>query len=143
MNFFFNRIIIASLLSTAVTFAAGNGSGEHASFHLPVQAHWGTAVLQPGDYRMVSPDLAFGQPTFVVRGADSGAFVIPLVTEASRVSKDCYLKLQQINGTYFVTEYLAGPAGTTYTFAAPKNGRHQSFAQNHTTLVAVTNSTLR
>ena len=141
MSLFFNRILVVSLLTSAITFAAGNGLGEHASFHLPVEAHWGTAVLQPGDYKMVTPD--FGQEAFVIRGPEGGVFVLPQVTDTNTVSDACYLKLQEVNGSYFIIEYLAGPAGKTYSFRAPKEARHQSFADGHGRLVAVTTSSMR
>ena len=142
MSLSFNRILVLGLLSTAVTFAAGNSSTGQATFHLPVEAHWGMAVLEPGDYRMAAPDLTHGQEAFLVRGPQGGVFVLPLVTDTQQVSKRSYLELKRINDTYFVTNYSAGPSGKEYVFSTPKPARHQSLTDGGGTIVAVTNSAL-
>ncbi len=142
MSLSLNRILALGMLSAAVTFAAGNGVGGQATFHLPVEAHWGMAVLEPGDYSMTLPDLSHGQEVFVVRGS-ANAFVLPIVTNTEKASDANYLKLQKVNGTYFVIEYQAGVEGKAYEFSTPKAARHQAIADRAGTLVAVTNSSLR
>lgn len=143
MSLSFNRILVLGMLSTAVTFAAGNGSGGQATFHLPVEAHWGMAVLEPGDYKLLAPDVSRAQLTFMVRGPEGGVYVLPLVTNTQDVSNRSYLTLQKVNDAYFVTNYSAGPSGKEYIFPAPKAVRRQSIADNGATIVAVTNSSLR
>ena len=141
MSLSLNRILVLGILSAAVTFAAGNSAGGQATFHLPVEAHWGLAVLEPGDYRITSPDLSHSPETFLIRGPGGGAFVLPFVTNTQESSKKSYLTLERVNDTYFVTNYSVGPVGKEYLFATPKPARHQSMTSTET-IVAVTNAAL-
>lgn len=142
MSLSFSRILVLGALSAAITFAASNGVGGQATFHLPVEAHWGAVVLEAGDYSMSLPDRSLGQQAFVVRGVQS-VFVLPVVTNTEKASDANYLRLEKVNGTYFISEYQAGIDGKAYEFAVPKTARHPAMADGTGTLVAVTNSSLR
>ena len=79
MNLSVNRILNIA----AFTVLASTGlmqAAEQATFHLPVTAHWGQVVLQPGDYKMSLPALAAGKSTFEVMGGDQAFFEMPMST---------------------------------------------------------------
>ncbi len=56
INLSVNRIFNIAVL-TAFAGAGLMQAAEQAAFHLPVTAHWGQVVLQPGDYKMSLPAL--------------------------------------------------------------------------------------
>lgn len=143
MNLSPSNLLTIALLSSALTLGAAKGSAQQASFHLPVEAHWNSAVLQPGDYRLAAPALALRESEFVIRGATQSLFAMPIVADAQKTSNRSYLLLQKINGVYFVTQYCSGPTGKTYVFGVPKQARRQSIAKSETTVVAVTSAALK
>src|SRR5947209_15989236 len=104
-----------AFISTALMQAAQQGT-----FHLPVTAHWGQVVLEPGDYRMSFPSPSAGQIEFLVQGAHKTVFELPLVTDVQNISSRSYFKLYAINGDYFIRELSFGPGGKTFTFSLPK-----------------------
>ena len=143
MNLSLSNLLTIALLSSALTVGAAKGSAQQASFHLPVEAHWNLAVLQPGDYRLAPPALGVRESEFVIRGATQSVFALPIVADAQNTSDRSYLVLQKVNGEYFVTQYSSGPTGKTYLFSAPKQLRRQSIAKSEITVVAVTNAALK
>ena len=143
MNMSLSSTLSIALLSSALTLGAAKGNAEQASFHLPVEAHWNSAVLQPGDYRIVAPTLGVNEPAFVIRGDAGAIYALPLVADIQQTSNSSYLVLQKVNGTYFVTKYSSGVSGKAFLFATPKQARHQSIAKTNSTIVAVTNSALK
>lgn len=143
MNLSPSNILTITLLSSALTLGAAKGNAQQASFHLPVQVRWNSAVLQPGDYRLVSPNIGAHAPGFTIRGDHNAIFALPIVADMQASSNSSYLVLQQVDGTYFVTKYCSGPTGKTYVFPVPKEARRQSIAKSGTTVVAVTNASLK
>jgi hypothetical protein len=143
MNLSASNLLTITLLSSALTLGAAKGSAQQATFHLPVEAHWNSAVLEPGNYRLTSPEIGIHSPAFTVRGEGGAVYALPLVADTQPTSKSSYLVLKQVNGSYFVTQYRSGPAGKTYEFPTPKQARRQSIAKSGTTVVAVTNSALK
>lgn len=103
---------------------------EHASFHLPITAHWGSVVLEPGDYRIAFPDASMGERTFRVEHT-GGKTVreLPLVISPQQNSDRSSLRLQEIDGDYFIREFSSGPTGKSFLFPVPKtNHRQQAVA---------------
>lgn len=143
MNLSASTLLTIALLSSALTLGAAKGSAQQSTFHMPVEAHWNSAVLQPGDYRLVTPEIGMHSPTFTIHGQAHAFFAMPLVVDVQPTSKRSYLVLQKINGTYFVMRYCSGAAGKTYEFPAPKQARSQAMAKSETTVVAVTNAALK
>ncbi len=143
MNISVNRIFSYGLLAAALSFGASYASAQQVTFHLPSETHWGRAVLESGDYKMSGGQASLGQTEFLVRGDSGSAFELPLVTDTQRESNSSYLQLVNINGTYYVDEYVSGPSGKTYKFALPKAARHQEMARAGGTIVAVTDSDSR
>ena len=94
--------------------------GVQGTFHLTDEARWGQAVLQPGDYTIVLPTPSLDQPRLCVQGEGKTAFELPNITEYQNYSNRSYLKLTQVDGEYFVTEFSSGATGKTFTFQMPK-----------------------
>ena len=124
---------MSSSIGRMVTFAtlaafAGTGlmqAGQQASFHLPVEAHWGKVVLQPGDYKMSLPDLSIGERTVRLEGDHNTVNELPLVTDVQKSSNKSEIELLRVDGTYFVREFSYGPTGKTFIFSVPKAARQQ------------------
>lgn len=116
----------------ALAAIAGAGlmqAAEQATFHLPVAAHWGLSVLQPGDYRMSLPQPSLNERTLLVAGTGQTTRPLPLVTDTRERSKTSYLELWQIDGQYFVHELSVGPSGKSFTFVVPKSGHRTQVAR--------------
>ncbi len=120
MNISIGRVINFAALAAFVGTGLMQGA-QQATFHLPFAAHWGHAVLEPGDYKIVLPSLSAGQPNFLVEGAHKTIFALPLLTDIQdNTSSRSYFKLSNINGDYFIRELSFGPGGKTFTFPVPK-----------------------
>jgi hypothetical protein len=118
----FSRIsAIAALALAALGFGAGQANAAQGTFNLPFKAYWGKATLEPGQYKLHydTPGAAF--QIFSVTGNGHTQFVIPFVGEmASHRGGTTCLKLERINGTYYVREFDSELAGRNYSFGVPK-----------------------
>jgi hypothetical protein len=128
------RVSLAHVFNLAALVAfAGTATmqgAEQARFHLSTPAHWGEVVLPPGDYEVLLPAPAVGRTAFRIEGAGKSMYEFPLTTDKSQnYSASSYLKLEEIDGSYFVREYSSGPTGRTFTFSIPKQTRHQEMAK--------------
>jgi hypothetical protein len=116
---------VAIMASTGIMHAA-----EHANFHLPVTAHWGLAVLVPGDYTMSLPVPSAGESSVRVAGDGRTVMAMPMTTDRQgTISKSSQLELWEVDGTYYVHQLSIGPDGRSFTFHVPKNGNHQPVAR--------------
>jgi hypothetical protein len=96
---------------------------EQGTFHLPFQARWGEAILEPGDYKMTMPASPVGNSTFAVTTVGKTVFELPATVEYAQFSDCSKLTLTNVNGQYVVTEVSFGSAGKTYGFHVPKSMR--------------------
>ncbi|HWF45791.1 MAG TPA: hypothetical protein VG168_02205 [Bryobacteraceae bacterium] len=129
MNISIGRVM--SFAAVAAFAATGLMQGaQKATFHLPVTAHWGMVLLQPGDYSMYLPELANGDTKLLVRGEGQIAFETPIVATTQEVSTTSYLKLRQVDGNYFIREVKLGPSGHDFTFSIPKAGHREQMAMD-------------
>lgn len=110
---------------TAATMSAQQGQG---TFQLPFAAHWGNMNLQPGDYQVKIP-LGTAQKTVYLYGGESTQMTVPLVSDQTPVSNRSYLRAVSVNGTYYIDEYVIGPAGRKYLFHVPENERRLTTSQ--------------
>jgi len=116
---FFNlTAVVVGLGLTAI-----QANAQQAMFHLPVEAHWGTAVLEPGDYRLSVP--VGDSPSHIIRvfSSTKGSMVVPDQTDYQKPVGHGQLELVKINDAYFVRKYQSGSTGTVFTFAVPKATR--------------------
>jgi hypothetical protein len=127
------RFSLAHIFSvTALAALTGTASMQGATFHLSTPAHWGEVVLAPGDYKLSLPAPSLGRVAFRIEGAGQSVFAFPVSTnDAQSNSASSYLKLSEIDGAYFIREFSSGATGKTFTFAMPKQTRHQEMAKGH------------
>ncbi len=92
-----------------------------AHFHLPITAHWGQAVLAPGDYRVKILDLNDGPNQIVIQGEGKTFYAMVRNTGDESLSGASSLQLVKRDGAYFIKEYRSGYVGKTYSFSVPKS----------------------
>ncbi|HZS53820.1 MAG TPA: hypothetical protein VFA65_05420 [Bryobacteraceae bacterium] len=134
------RISIVRLLGVAAAALACTGvmqAAEQGTFHLTNEIHWGKAVLEPGDYRMVLPAPGLRQPHFRIEGRSGMIFELPLTTGFQSYSDSNYLKLVKVDGNYFIQAFSSGATGKTFTFSVPKPTSRHLTSENTTFDVAV------
>lgn len=96
---------------------------EHGTFHLPMEAHWGKTVLQPGDYKVILPAPSLGEFDLRVECAGKIVYRTAARPDAQPLSNSSSLKLTNINGQYVVTEFSSGATGQVFEFPLPKASR--------------------
>ncbi len=76
--FLFNRgARRAALLSIAFGAASLAANAQQAKFSLPFEAHWGNAVLQPGEYTISAPTPVSGVQVISLAGAEKTVYLLP------------------------------------------------------------------
>ena len=106
---------LAGFVSTGMMQAA-----PQAKFHLSVTAHWGQAVLRPGDYSVSLPVPSIGNRGLQIVGAGQTILEFPLTVQERSNTNHSYLQLTQVGGSYFVREFSSGAAGQVFVFSVPK-----------------------
>jgi hypothetical protein len=136
MSISIGRIINFAALAAFVGTGLMQGA-QQATFHLPVTAHWGKAVLEPGDYKMMLPAPSAGQREFLVQGPRQTVLELPLVTDVQNISSSSHLKLYEVNGDYFIRELSFGPEGKTFTFSVPKTSHRRLVANGDSSVLDI------
>ncbi len=116
-----NRVARITAFALGIGLTSMQLSAEQGRFNLPVQAHWGKAILQPGEHTVQIP-LPLGQ-TIVYLGGGGGAaqMAIPLTTgNTAGADRGSFLHLSKVNGEYYVDEYQSGVSGKNFIFSKPK-----------------------
>jgi hypothetical protein len=132
-----NRVIRLFAFAIGLSVTAMHLSAQQGTFKLPVRAHWGTAVLEPGEHKVLAP-LALGQPILYLYSDHSRQMTLPMVTAIVSTERS-YLHLTRINGEYYVDAYQSAANGKRYSFAKPKSERKTDSGPDATdsTLVSV------
>jgi hypothetical protein len=139
MNLRMNRAFSLALLAGALSIGASlaNAQGNYkGTFNLPVETHWGLAVLAPGQYT-VSIDPVYMPSVIQIRGEGHVAAVLAGPVTGMPTSERGRLKLVNVNGTYVVKQFDAGLVGKSFAFATPKalrNRENRSVASTETTV---------
>ncbi len=136
-----NRVAVLSTFAFGMGLTAMQANAQQGTFNLPVQAHWGTAVLEPGEHRIRMP-IPLGQRYFYVRGGEGTQVTVPLSTEILRGSNKSFLHLSRVNGEYYVDAYQSGVSGQRFTFSTPKavGGKAHKPSDQEAKLITVTGS---
>jgi len=134
-----NRVTRTAALAIGIGLIAMQANAQQGMFNLPVQAHWGRIVLQPGEHKVQIP-IALGQTVVYLHSGNATQMTVPLVTETTASSGRSYLRLTRVNGEYYVDEYQSGLSGQKFIFPKPKaNGSVGTGAEeSEATLVSVT-----
>jgi hypothetical protein len=133
-----NRMARVSALIIGVGITALTLNAQQGEFNLPVQAHWGVAILQPGQHTVRVPS-TLGQTLVSLSSNGDTQMAMPLTAEPIPQSNRNYLHLAKINGQYYVDAYQSGMMGKRYIFPKPKAPHGNSTAEeSEAALIRVT-----
>ncbi len=133
-----NRMVRISALVIGAGLTALTLNAQQGQFNLPVQAHWGTAVLQAGEHTIRVP-YSIGSTLISLSSNRDTQMTIPLTAELIPQSNRNYLHLVKINGQYYVDVYQSGMTGKRYIFPKPKAAPGSSGVdESESTLIRVT-----
>ncbi len=134
-----NRMARASALIVGVGLTALTLNAQQGEFNLPVQAHWGGAILQPGQHTVRVPE-KLGQTLVSLSSNADTQLAMPLTAELIPQSNRNYLHLVKVNGQYYVDVYQSGITGKRYIFPKPKAAQSgkSGEAEAEATLISVT-----
>lgn len=118
-----NRMIKVTAVAAALGLCAMQMSAQQGDFTLPVAAHWGNVVLQPGSHRVSMPIEPSGLKIVYLESNNERAMTLPVTSQPADEGMHSYIRLSKINGTYYVTAYQNEIAGHKYFFAKPKSDR--------------------
>ena len=110
------RILLYSVLS-AGTAAIANA--QYSSFTLPFEAHWGQAVLEPGNYKIAAPSAPQWPQILYLIGPHKTITVTAALERPEAISDRSFLKISNIDGINYVSKFQWGDRGKEFTFAKP------------------------
>ena len=127
-------LVLGAMFVLPTIAHAGEFTGR---FTLTSEAHWGTAVLAPGDYDLTLESTST-PPRVVVRKADGkvAAILISMWNSGISRTKGNSLKLQTQGGTRFVSAVYLEDAQTELHFMTPKVVVTQEAKSPATTMTA-------
>lgn len=101
--------------------SAVSANAQQARFTLPVEAHWGQAVLEPGEYTVRFPNGVQAMPLVQLTGnGQSYSVLLQSRNDADGNGDTGKLILQDVDGTYVVSSISNPLTQVAYTFARPK-----------------------
>jgi hypothetical protein len=126
-------------LAVGLTASQANAQNTKGTFNLPFQAHWGNAVLEPGNYTILLPSESSMSPILSVSG--QGKTIMLLIGMSGKTESDrSYLRVENIGQAHVVRELTYGPTGRLLRFSVPKSVRNEAAlersAQDTTVTVA-------
>ena len=124
MSLFSSRAIRAALLPIALGIFVASANAQHATFTLPFETQWGSAVLPAGEYHMYSP-MTLARPKLLsISGQGKTAYILAggekLLPEFESGS---YLLIANVGGKHVVREYTSALSGKTFRFEVPKSAQ--------------------
>ncbi len=120
MNWFGKSKLGVAGLGILFGLGAGSANAQQASFTLPFEAHWGQAVLQPGEYKVHFPSGADSSRVVQVLGNGKIDLIVPQVTDYRMNETGIgHLTLVNDGGIYKVTGITDITGGRNFSFAVP------------------------
>jgi hypothetical protein len=124
MNIRKRLTITSALAALALGLTVAPASAQPAykgSFELPVAAYWGNTLLQPGQYAIWTS--TGPQRVWAIHLIGMG-ITSTLLNDAHprQQSARSFLKMAEINGSYYIGELSAGPIGKSFQFGSGKPG---------------------
>jgi hypothetical protein len=113
-------LLNAGLIALALSFGAVSAHAEQSTFNLPVEAHWGAVLLQPGHYELKVSSAPFLPHFMSVIQDGHTKLILPSVEEVVETSGQDYLRLVIVGNDYYIREYNSGSKGKRFTFLMPK-----------------------
>jgi hypothetical protein len=121
MNIFRKSVSGLAILTGCLGLMAATANAQSASFKLPVEARWGTTVLEPGDYKVHFPTAADTFRVVRISGEQKTFnFVVPVTTYERNNSGSGRLTLVDVNGQYRVRSISEVSGDRTFSFPLPK-----------------------
>jgi hypothetical protein len=117
------RALTVAGFAIALALVASPLNAQQGKFTLPVEAHWGNAVLSPGSYRLSGPSPTSTMGVIYIYGDKKAQMALPVVATPQDLSNHSYLRLVNVNGTYVIREFSSGLTGRSYLFGIPKTLR--------------------
>jgi hypothetical protein len=129
MYFKSSRILGLAALAAGLGLAVTPASAQQATFHLPFVAHWGSTVLESGDYKLSALVQSSGVQLINVSQQRHSMTMLPQSTEIQQGHLDrSSLELVNVNGAYFVKRYKSAITGQVFTFPVPKSASETEMA---------------
>ena len=133
-----NRILGLAAIAVGLSLTAQRASAQQVTFHLPFAAHWGSMVLESGDYRLLDPAGQLGNHLIYVSQPGHSEMVLAQSVETQPRHFDrSSLELVNVNGAYFVRRYRSALTGQVFTFPVPKATPETEMASAAVTSVPV------
>lgn len=120
MNFKSSPILGLVALAAGLGLTATSASAQQATFHLPFAAHWGAAVLEPGDYKLSVPVESSGTHLIQVSEYGHSRRMLPQSMDVQGHLDGSSLEIVTVNGAHFVRRYKSAFTGQVFTFPVPK-----------------------
>jgi hypothetical protein len=118
MNYALSAILFAgSYVATATQGWAQSYSGR---FTLPVEAHFGKTVLEPGEYTILP---VAGGNAIRITGEKRSATILAASIDPRREMTHSRIMLQNVNGAYVFIRYESGTMGKSFDFRIDKSVR--------------------
>jgi len=132
------RILGLAALTVGLGLTATRANAQQVTFHLPFAAHWGSIVLESGDYRLSDPAGQLGSHLIYVSQPGHSKMVLAQSIEIQpRHFDGSSLELVNVNGAYFVRRYESALTGQVFTFPVPKATSETEMASAAVTAVPV------
>jgi len=132
------RILSLAAVAVGLGLTATPASAQQATFHLPFAAHWGSIVLESGDYKLSDPPGQLGSHLIYVSQPGHSKMVLAQSIEIQpRHFDGSSLELANVNGAYFVKKYRSALTGQVFTFSVPKASPETEMASAAVTSVPV------
>jgi len=132
------RILGLAAVAVGLGLTATPASAQQATFHLPFAAHWGSIVLESGDYKLSDPPGQLGSHLIYVSQPGHSKMVLAQSIEIQpRHFDGSSLELANVNGAYFVKKYRSALTGQVFTFSVPKASPETEMASAAVTSVPV------
>ena len=138
MKLSITQLATITAFAAALSLGASRANAQNATFNLPFEAHWGKAVLEPGDYKLTTPISVSPIRILYLRGGTSTQAAIPAIVNQEDASNHSYLKLVNVDGKYYVSEYVSAVTGHAFKFGVPKATHRDIMAQDR--VVATTDA---
>ena len=132
------RILSLAAVAAGLGLTATPASAQQVTFHLPFAAHWGSTVLESGDYKLSDPPGQLGSHLIYVSQPGHSKMVLAQSIEIQpRHFDGSSLELVNVNGAYFVKKYRSALTGQVFTFSVPKASPETEMASAAVTSVPV------
>ena len=115
------RMVFLAMCAVCLLSGLSNAETVRGTVKLPVTVHWGTMVLEPGDYEFVV-DTAGATRVLTVTSKSTGrsGMILAAGVDDDRVSRVSEMTLANSDAARYVKKLYLNDAGVALEFSAPK-----------------------